>query len=57
MNKIEFVGLTKNNAIRRALDYWYKKMSSSQTLKEFLTKCTWEKTDIGFTIIYRKNIK
>jgi hypothetical protein len=54
MSKIEFVGLTKNNVIRKALDYWYKKISNTQTLKEFLTKCTWKKTNIGFMIIYRK---
>jgi hypothetical protein len=53
MIKVEFVGLTKSKAMRRALDFWYRKMFSVFTLEEFIKKCTWKKKGIDYVVIYR----
>lgn len=53
MIKVEFVGLDKQKAVRRALDFWYRKLFGTLTLEEFIKKCTWKKLDRDYVVTYR----
>ena len=53
MIKVEFVGLNKSKAIRKALDFWYKKLFGILTLEEFAEMCTWKKVDMGYIVNYK----
>jgi hypothetical protein len=53
MIKKEFVGLNKNKAAKKAIDYWYKNFLNIITLRDFLIKCTWKKEGGETIVIYR----
>ncbi len=63
MIEIEFISLTRNQTVRKALGFWYKKMFGIITFEEFIKKCTWKKINKDFIITYRgsepprKNLK
>lgn len=49
----EFVGVELNKAVRRALSFWYSKLSRKCSLMDFVEKCSWKKCDKGYVVIYR----
>jgi len=49
----QFVGLDKNKAARRALDYWYKNFLDVLTLKDFISKCSWRQGEGEVIVTYR----
>jgi hypothetical protein len=53
MIKKEFVGLTKNSVVRKALSFWYKEYKDYWTLRDFLAKCTYREESNEVVIIFR----
>ena len=52
MNKIEFIGISKNRALKKAISFWYKKFYNQMTLKEFTKCCTIKKVGFEYIITY-----
>jgi len=53
MITVEFIGLSKNKSLRKAISFWYKNLFKNMTLKEFISHCTIKKEGIEYIIIYR----
>ena len=53
MIKVEFVGLIRSKAIRKALSFWYKEYKDYWTLKEFLSRCTWKQGENETVVVFR----
>jgi len=51
--EVEFVALSRQKAVRKALDYWFKKFYGHCTLIDFVRKCTWKKSGRDYVVIYR----
>jgi len=53
MIKKEFIGLDKNKALRKALDFWYKNFREEISLKNFISYCSCRIQGIDTIITYR----
>jgi hypothetical protein len=49
----QFVGFDLNRATRKALDFWYKKLSRDINLMDFIHMCRWTKRAEIYVVIYR----
>lgn len=48
----EFVALSKNKVIRKAINFWYQNFSNDMSLKDFFSKCIIKKINNEFIIRY-----
>lgn len=50
---VYFVGLSKNRAVRKAMDFWYKNFRNFKVLKDFFSYCSLVKRGVEFIVVYR----
>lgn len=48
-----FIGINKQKAVRRAMDYWYRYFKDDCALIKFLSRCAWKKKGKDYIVIYR----